>query len=102
RRRRRGTRNRHDSGRRGMGLFDLPSPLLSWLDGELARFLPTAVLVALWGAAGGLVSMELYRLLSPQQRIAHLREKLAHAQAYLNDFDGPFEEAWRHIRRTLS
>lgn len=84
-----------------MGLLDLPSPLLTAIDGWLT-FVPPAVRIAMWGAVGAVLSMELYRVLSPQKRIARMRQELKEAQARLDTFDGPFPEAWRHIRRILS
>ncbi|MGE0231970.1 MAG: hypothetical protein AB7O39_03475 [Flavobacteriaceae bacterium] len=85
-----------------MGLLDLPSPGFSILNGWLGGFLPTVLLVVVWAAVGAFISMELYRLLSPQARIARLRRRLVAAQADLNEFDGPFGEALRRIRTMLS
>lgn len=82
------------------GLLDLPSPLLSMLDSWLG-FLPAVVRILIWAAVAAALSMELYRLLSPQRRIAELRDEVREAQVTLNNFDGPFEEAWVHIRRML-
>lgn len=84
-----------------MALLDLPSPVLTAIDGWLV-FLPPVARLVLWGGLGALLSMELYRLLSPQKRIAHIKQKLREVQVRLNDFDGPFEEAWIYIRRLLS
>lgn len=47
------------------------------------------------------VSMELYRAVSPQARIAELREKLASTQRTLTEHDGAFEEAWPLIKQML-
>lgn len=85
-----------------MGLFDLPSPFLSLIDGWLGNFLPAWVRLLLWAALGAFVSMELYRLASPQKRIAGIKVALRQAQERVSGFDGEFEDAWPHIRRMLS
>ena len=36
-----------------MGIFDLPAPLLSWLDGGLGTVAPPTLRLALWGLIGG-------------------------------------------------
>jgi hypothetical protein len=56
-----------------MGLLDLPAPLLSWIDGHLLAFLPPLARIAVWGAIGAILSMAIYWLLSPQERM----EKIA-------------------------
>lgn len=85
-----------------MGLFDLPAPVLSWIDERLAAFLPPLARLLLWAAVGAFLSMELYRLASPQRRIGELRRALEHTRRKLADFDGEFEEAWPQIRRMLA
>jgi len=85
-----------------LGLLDLPSPVLSLIDSVLAPVLPPLGRIILWAAIGALVSMELYRLLSPQQQITEIKRELLLTQRQLNEFDGPFEEAWTYIRRMLS
>ena len=52
------------------GLFDLPAPLLEWLDDRLTVIVPPAVSVAIWAAVAAVLSLELYRLVSPQAKIA--------------------------------
>jgi hypothetical protein len=53
-----------------MGLLDLPAPALSWADTALAALLPGPARLVLWGAIAAAMSMGLYRLLSPQRRLA--------------------------------
>jgi hypothetical protein len=84
-----------------MGLLDLPAPLFSWLDAVLTMIAPPFARLLLWAAAGALISMELYRLVSPQERIATVKSALEQVRRTVNDFDGPFEEAWPHIRHML-
>ena len=42
-----------------MGLFDLPGPLLSWLDSGLGLVAPPTLRLILWGLLGGAASMAL-------------------------------------------
>lgn len=84
-----------------MGLLDLPAPLLGEIDLLLAALLPPVVRVVLWAALGALLSMELYRLLSPQGRIAALKLELRGAQQRVAGFDGELAEAWPLLRRML-
>lgn len=85
-----------------MGLLDLPGPLFAWLDAGLSAVLPPALTLAVWALLGAVLSMELYRLLSPQGRIAALKDELQVAQSRLSQFDGEFGEAMPLIGRTLS
>ncbi|WP_414833062.1 hypothetical protein [Afifella sp. YEN Y35] len=84
-----------------MGLLDLPAPLFGWIDGQLSHILPSFLVVLIWASVASIASMELYRLLSPQARIAELRVALKGAQERLSEFDGPFDEAGGLIRNML-
>jgi hypothetical protein len=84
-----------------MGLFDLPAPLFSIPTALLSGLLPPAVLILLWGIAGAVIGVELYRLLSPQQRLAVLKTDLRTAQQRLNGYDGDLDGAWPLMRRLL-
>lgn len=85
-----------------MGLLDLPAPLLSWIDRHVLDALPLPARLVLWAAVAAVLSMELYRIASPQRRVSRLIAALGRARARLAAFDGPFEDAWPKIRRTLS
>lgn len=82
-----------------MGLFDLPAPLFGWLDGQLAAVLPPALRLLLWGLVGAVLSMELYRLLSPQAKIQASQAELKRLQGVLAGYDGAFAEAWPLLGR---
>lgn len=84
-----------------MGLFDLPGPLLSWLDGGLGQVAPPTLRLILWGLLGGAASMALYWLLSPQRAIAAARMDAAAARRALDAYEGDFGDAWPLIRRVL-
>jgi hypothetical protein len=84
-----------------MGLFDLPGPLLSWLDGVLGLIAPPTLRLIVWGLVGGGATMALYWLLSPQREIAAARVEAANARRALDAYDGEFADAWPLIRRVL-
>lgn len=77
-----------------MGLFDYPSPVFAWLDAAMGIAVPPTPRLVLWGVLAGLLSMWLYRLISPQQRIVRAREELAEARLELAEYDGEFSGAW--------
>lgn len=76
------------------GLFDLPAPLLQWIDDRLSMFIPAPALVGLWAVVGAILCLELYRLVSPQQRISEIKQEAGAAQRRLAAYDGEFEGAW--------
>jgi hypothetical protein len=84
-----------------MGIFDLPAPLLSWLDANLGAIAPPTLRLALWGVIGGVVSMALYWLLSPQRAIADAKESAVLARRELDAYDGEFADAWPLISTML-
>lgn len=85
-----------------MGVLDLPSPLFTGIDALLADALPPIGRLALWGAAAAVLSMEVYRRLSPQTRIAMLRSELRQAQRVLAAYDGDFGGARPLMSRVLA
>ncbi|MEG6509381.1 hypothetical protein V6C03_10400 [Methyloligella sp. 2.7D] len=84
-----------------MGLFDLPSPVFDYVDGALLGTLAPALRIVIWAALGALLSMELYRVLSPQAKAKALKLELREAQQKVASFDGEFEDAWPLIKRML-
>ncbi|WP_125181038.1 hypothetical protein [Thiohalobacter thiocyanaticus] len=84
-----------------MGIFDLPAPVLFWLD-ALVSPVPPVLRLTLWGALGALLSMGLYLLLSDQDRIAAGKRELTQARRRLNEFDGEFAGAWPLMRAMFS
>ncbi|RWA72598.1 hypothetical protein [Mesorhizobium sp.] len=85
-----------------MGLLDMPSPVLSALDNWLTPVLPSSAKLVLWAALGAFLCMELYRVLSPQKRIAEIKLAYARTQQSVADFEGEFQEAWPLLRRMLA
>lgn len=83
-----------------MGLFDLPAPLFDFVD-RLMGALPAVLRLTVWAALGAALSMVLYRLISPQRRIAALSAEAQTLRRALNDYDGEFAGAWPLIRSNL-
>lgn len=83
-----------------MGFFDLPAPLFTWVD-HVIGFLPPVARLVFWGVVGSVVSMALYWLLSPQERITQLKTRLADAQRALDAHEGEFSEALPLMGNTL-
>lgn len=83
------------------GLLDLPAPLFETVE-RAAGELPALVRLGLWAALGALVSIEVYRLVSPQRRIAEAMAELRRTQQALEQFDGAFADALPLMGRLLS
>lgn len=83
------------------GLFDLPAPLLQWLDDRLTLIVPAGISVAVWAAVGAVVCLELYRIASPQRKIDKVKQDARAAQRTLASYDGEFDGAWPLIKRML-
>lgn len=85
-----------------MGLFDLPTPLFSVIDGVLAMLLPPLLRLAIWGIISGWVAMLVYRLFSAQQKMAALKAAQKEQQKQIAGFDGEFAELLPLIRAALA
>ncbi len=84
-----------------MGLLDIPAPLFSWVDTVLMGVLPALVRLCLWGLLGGGLSMLIYHLLSPQDRLAQVKGDAAQALKALAGYDGPFEGLWPLLKNSI-
>ena len=85
----------------GRGLFDLPAPLLAWLDDRLGAVLAPRPRLVLWAIVGAVLCMCLYRVLSPQGQIMRARQEAVEARRRLSAFGGEMREAWPLIRTAL-
>lgn len=74
-----------------MGLFDLASPAVFAAD-DLLWFLPPALRLTLWAVLTGLVGMALYRLISPQERLLKIKQRVRESRRALAAFDGDADE----------
>ncbi|MEZ5832816.1 MAG: hypothetical protein R3D05_16710 [Dongiaceae bacterium] len=83
-----------------MGLLDLPAPLFDLVDRSLAA-LPPLLRLILWAIAGAMVSLALYRWLSPQRRIAETKAAAQEARRRLSTHDGDLESALPLMRKSM-
>ncbi len=77
-----------------MGFINLPFPLFFWLDGLMSAVASAPIRLVVWGIIAATVSMLLYWVLSPQQKISRARQESIAARHDLNKFDGEFSQAW--------
>ena len=84
-----------------LGLFDLPAPLLAWADERITSIIPAPFSIALWAVLGGVVCLELYRVISPQERITRIKRDARSAQEELAAYDGEMEGAWPLMKSML-
>lgn len=83
-----------------MGLLDLPALVFAALDhGLVSLSMPAWLRLILWGSLAGYAGMWIYRRLSPQQRIADIRQELAGVQKQLASYDGEFSGLLPLIRK---
>lgn len=85
-----------------MGLFDLPAPLFSAADGLMRSVMPHWAIPLAWGLLAASAGSWLYRGLSPQERIEHLRAEADRARAAMLAHEGDFEALLPLVRRTLA
>lgn len=85
-----------------MGLFDLPAPLFSAVDGVLGMALPPVLRLVIWGILAGWLTMVVYRRLSNQEKIGELKAQQKIQQKIIAEFDGEFQELMPLIRHTLA
>jgi len=83
-----------------MGLFDLPAPVFRLFDALLSP-LPAAARLVVWALIGAALSMWLYKILSPQQKLAETEAAALAARRELNAYDGEFDGAWPLIARVF-
>ena len=84
------------------GIFDIPAPLLNWIDLALEHVLPDAARLVLWAIFAGAASMGLYWFLSPQGKLEQAKRDVAEARRALAAYDGTFDGIWPVMGRSLS
>jgi hypothetical protein len=84
-----------------MGVLDVPAPLFAWADALMSQFAPSTARLVLWGLVSAVVSMGLYWLLSPQRKIAQVKESALQARRALDSYEGDFAGAWPRMREML-
>lgn len=85
-----------------MGLFNLLSPVFSAVDAVAAPILPLAIRIALWAILLAVITLALYKGLSPQARIGRAKREAREARQALNRFDGEFADAGPLIKRQFA
>lgn len=84
-----------------MGLLDLAYPLFAWADVRFAALLSEAARIALWGVLAGIVSMFLYRYLSPQRRLAQIGAEERRLKQLLRQDEADLADGLASARRLL-
>lgn len=85
-----------------MGLFNLPAPVFSFVDGLLAGVAPPLLRLALWGIFAGWLTMLAYRLFSNQEKLGSLKAAQKTQNNVIAEFDGEFAELLPLIRDALA
>src|SRR5690554_6043757 len=85
-----------------MGLFDLPAPVFSAIDGLFAMVMPAVLRLVIWGVVAGWLSMLLYRAFSDQRKIRELKAQNKDQQKLIAEFDGEFTQLMPLIRHSLA
>lgn len=85
-----------------MGLFDLPAPIFSAVDGLLAMVMPAVLRLVIWGVFAGWLSMVIYRLFSNQKKIGALKAQNKNQQKLIAEFDGEFAQLIPLVRHSLA
>ncbi len=84
-----------------MGIFDLPAPLIAWVDQAMSGFASPPWRLVIWGLLSAALSMGLYWLCSPQGKLTDIKTRALRARRDLNAFDGDFQDAWPLMRSML-
>ena len=85
-----------------MGIFDLFSPGLSWLDALLGEVLSPLLRLTLWGIVGSALSMWLYVRFSSQEKLAQLKLKLIETRQSLAQYDSDLKGALEITQQLLT
>jgi len=85
-----------------MGLFDLPAPLYSAIDGLLG-FLPMLPRLLLWSIVTGILSMVLYWLCSAQGKVEAAKLRAIAGRNAMSSYEGTeFDEMWPLAKESLA
>lgn len=84
-----------------MGVFDVPAPLFDLIDQAMSSFASPTFRLIIWGLIAAALSMGLYWLFSPQDKLTDVKIRALQARKDLNAHDGEFEEAWPLMRSML-
>ncbi|MEI6563061.1 MAG: hypothetical protein WCO42_02000 [bacterium] len=79
----------------------MTAPLLDLIDTRLLGFLPDLAKIAVWAVLCSIISMALYRWLSPQKRLAAAKDDANRTRLTLSRYDGPGDGLPPLIRASL-
>ena len=82
-------------------MFGILLPAFAAADRLLATFLGPLPRLIVWGCLMGALVMALYRLISPQRKLAAIKADAAAARRQMARFDGEFDQLTPLIRRSL-
>ncbi|MEX2150327.1 MAG: hypothetical protein WD793_08920 [Steroidobacteraceae bacterium] len=82
-------------------MFGLALPAFAAVDRVLAAFLGPLPRLIAWGCLMGVLVMALYRLISPQRKLAAIKADAAAARRQIAGFDGEFDQLTPLIRRSM-
>jgi hypothetical protein len=85
----------------GASLFGVADPVFAAIDKLMAAALAPLPRVVVWGGLMAALTMFLYRLISPQERLAVLRSESAASRQKLAEFDGELEGLWPLVRESF-
>jgi hypothetical protein len=81
-------------------LFGLALPAFAAVDRVMASFMGPLPRLIAWGWLMSALLMALYRLISPQQKLAVIKVEAAAARRQMASFDGEFNELTPLVRRS--
>jgi len=84
-----------------MGVFDLPAPAFAFVDQVMSSVASPTLRLVVWGLVAAVISMGLYWLFSPQDKLTDVKIRALKARQDLNAHDGDFDEAWPLMRSML-
>jgi hypothetical protein len=82
-------------------VFGVALPAFAAVDRALAAFQSPLPRLIAWGCLMGVLLMVLYRLISPQRKLAAIKAEAAAARRQIAGFDGEFDQLTPLIRRSL-
>lgn len=85
-----------------MGLLDFPAPFFDLVDRHLLWFLPPLARLVVWAMLAAVLSILVYRLLSPQARIAETKAAALAARRKLNAHRGDLKSAFPLMRQSMA
>ena len=83
-----------------MGLLDLPTPVLGFIDG-LIDFLPAWIRLTFWALASSALTMWMYKKFSKQEDLGALKAEIKKTQEELAFYDGEISGLWPLIGKSM-